>query len=80
MVSDAVVAAEHGGGDETEELLGLGAQRAGLVGLMIEGEEALDAEMAAAEDLFVEVGAKFLEVVETVGHGSSGLGFCHRTE
>jgi hypothetical protein len=29
--------------------------------------------MAAAEDFFVEVGAKFLEVVETVGHGSSGV-------
>jgi hypothetical protein len=40
---------------------------------MVEGEEALDAEMAAAEDLFVEIGAKFLEVVETVGHGSSCL-------
>jgi hypothetical protein len=26
--------------------------------------------MAAAEDLLVEVGAKFLEVVETVRHGS----------
>jgi hypothetical protein len=34
--------------------------------------------VAAAEDLFVEVGARFLEVVETVGHGSSGMGFCHR--
>jgi hypothetical protein len=27
--------------------------------------------MAAAEDLFIEVGAKFLEVIETVGHCSS---------
>jgi hypothetical protein len=44
---------------------------------MVEREEALDAEMAAAEDLFVEVSAKFLEVVETVRHGSSGLAFCH---
>jgi len=40
---------------------------------MVECEEALDAEMAAAEDLLVEVGAKVLEVVETVGHGSSCL-------
>ncbi len=38
---------------------------------MVEGEEALDAEMSASEDLFIEVGAKFLEIVETVGHGSS---------
>jgi len=57
--------------------LGLGAERAGLVGLMVEGEEALDAEVAAGKDFFVEVSAKFLEVVEAVGHGSSGLGFCH---
>jgi hypothetical protein len=44
---------------------------------MVEGEEALDAEMAAAEDLFIEVGAIFLKVVKTVRHGSSGVGFCH---
>ena len=73
MVSDAIVAAENGAGDEAEEFLGLGAERAGLVGLMVEGEEALDAEVAAAEDFLVEVGANFLEVVETVGHGSSCL-------
>jgi len=40
---------------------------------MVECEEALDAEMAAAEDFLVEVGASFLEVFETVGHGSSCL-------
>ena len=49
MVGDAVVAAEDGGSYQAEEFLGLGAERAGLVGLMIEGEEALDAEMAAGE-------------------------------
>ena len=80
VVGDAVVATQNGAGDQAEEFLGLGAERAGLIGLMVEGEEALDAEMAAAEDLFVEIGAKFLEVVETVGHGSSGLGFCHSGE
>jgi hypothetical protein len=73
MVGDAVVATENGAGDQTEQLLGLAAERTGLVGLMVECEEPLDAEMAAAEDLFVEVGAKFLEVVEAVGHGSSGV-------
>jgi hypothetical protein len=31
--------------------------------------------MAAAEDFFIEVGTNFLEVVETVRHGSSGLNF-----
>src|SRR6266852_2536133 len=34
---------------------------------------ALPAEVAAAEDFFVEVGTKFLEVVEMVGHGSSEM-------
>jgi hypothetical protein len=75
MVGDAIVAAQNGAGDQAEELLGLGAERAGLVGLMVEGKKALDAEMAAAEDFFIEVGTKFLEVVETVRHGSSGLNF-----
>src|SRR5712692_6439427 len=70
MVGDAIVAAEHSGSDEAEELLGFSAERARLVGLVVEGEEAFDAEMAAGEDFLVEVGAKFLEVVE-VGHGSS---------
>src|SRR5258706_1988657 len=78
MVRDAVVAAENGAGDQAEEFFGFGAERAGLIGLMVEGEEALDAEVAAAENFFVEIGAKFLEVVEIVGHGSSGVGFCHR--
>jgi hypothetical protein len=38
---------------------------------MVEREEALYAEVAAGEDFFVEVGTKFLEVVEMVGYGSS---------
>src|SRR5713226_2177653 len=72
MVGDAIVAAKHGGGDKAEEFLGFGTERAGLVGLVVEGEEALDAEMGAGENFLVEVGAKFLEGVE-VGHGSSSL-------
>ena len=84
VVGDAIVAAENGAGDEAEEFFGLGAEGSGFVGLMVEREKALDAKVAAAEDLFIEVGAKFLEVVETVGHGCSCLrqagrdGFCHR--
>jgi hypothetical protein len=74
VVGDAVVAAEDGGGDQAEEFLGLGVQGTRLVSLVIEGKEALDAEVAAIEDFFVEVGAKFLEVVKTIGHrGSSGF-------
>jgi len=64
VVSDAVVTAKDGGGDQSKQLLGLRAERTGFIGLMIEREEALDAEMAAAEDLFVEVGTGTLEVVE----------------
>ncbi len=56
MVGDAIVAAQHGGGDQAEEFLGLGAERTGLVSLMVEREEALYAEVAAGEDFFVEVG------------------------
>jgi hypothetical protein len=40
---------------------------------MVEGEKTFDAKVATAEDFFVEVRAKFLEVVETVGHGSSKM-------
>jgi hypothetical protein len=71
VVGDAVVAAEDGGGDQAEEFLGLGVEGTGLVRLVIEGEEALDAEVAAIEDFFVQVGAKFLEVIETIGHRCS---------
>jgi hypothetical protein len=67
MIGDAVVAAKNRGGNQAEEFLGLGAERAGLVRLAIESEEAFDAEMTASEDFFIEVGAKFLEVVE-FGH------------
>jgi hypothetical protein len=39
---------------------------------MVEGEETLDPEMAAAEDFLVQVGAKFLKVVQAISHESSG--------
>src|SRR4029077_14282838 len=42
MVGDALVAAQHGAGHQAEKLLGLGAEWAGFVGLMVEREEALD--------------------------------------
>ena len=64
VIGDAVVAAENRRGDQSQELLGFGAEGAGFIGLVVEREEALDAEMAAAKDLFVEVGASALEVVE----------------
>src|SRR5260370_37220731 len=48
MVGDAIVAAENGGSDQDERCLGLGAEGAGLVGLMAEGEKRIGAEGAAA--------------------------------
>src|SRR4029077_2426157 len=71
MVGDAVVAAENGRGREAEKFLGAGVERAGFVGLVVQGEEAFDAEVAAVEDFLVELGAKFLKVVYFVGHESS---------
>jgi hypothetical protein len=64
VIRDAVVAAKNRGSDQTKEFLGLGRKRAGFIGLVVESEKALDAEMAAAENLFVEVGASTLEVVK----------------
>jgi hypothetical protein len=40
---------------------------------MVESEEALDAEMAAAEDFLVQPGAKFLKIFQAIRHGSSGV-------
>src|SRR5260370_5103958 len=58
VVSDAVIAAQHGGGDQPEQFFLLGAERAGFVSLVVESAEALAAEVAAAEDFFIEVSAK----------------------
>jgi hypothetical protein len=38
---------------------------------VIESEEALDAEVAAAEDFLIQVGAKLLKIFQAIGHGSS---------
>jgi hypothetical protein len=60
--------AEHGAGDQTWQFLGLAAECPRLVGPMIEREESLDADMAAAEDFVVRVCAEFLKVFETVSN------------
>jgi hypothetical protein len=72
VIGNAVIAAQDGGSDQAEELLGSGVERTGFVGLVIQSEEALDAEVAAIEDFVVEFGAGFLEIVERVRHGASG--------
>ena len=58
VIGDAVIAAQYRGGDQPEQFLCFGAERAGFVGLVVESEEALDAEVAAAEDFIVQVSAK----------------------
>src|SRR5260370_6087036 len=80
MVGDAIVAAENGGSDQAQKFLGLVPEGSRPLALFFLAHKTLDAEVAAAEDFFVEVGAKFLEVVETVGHGSSEMRLCHSTE
>src|SRR6266581_2227217 len=72
MIGNAIVAAEDRGGDQSKQFFCLGAERARLVGLMVESKEALDAEVAASEDFLVQIGAKFLKVFQAIGHDSSG--------
>src|SRR5216684_3522794 len=72
VIGDAVIATQNGGGDESEQFLVLGAERTGFVSLMVESEEALDAEVAAAEDFLIQLGAKFLKIFQAICHRSSG--------
>ena len=68
VVGDAVVAAQHHGGHEAQELLGLYVERAGLVAARVEGEEALDLQVAGLEDARVHALAKGAEFCQAVGH------------
>jgi hypothetical protein len=72
VIGNAIIAAQDGGGNQAEELLGFSVQETGFVSLMVQSEETLDAEVAAIKDFVVEFGAGFLEIVERVGHGASG--------
>src|SRR5260370_8373921 len=74
MIGDAIVAAEDRRGHESEKLFGLCAEGARLVGLMVQGEKTLHAEMAAGADFFVQLGPKFLKIFQAVPHPSSR---CH---
>src|SRR5690606_23203290 len=53
VVADAVVAAQHQGGDQAEQFLGLHVQRAGLVGLGVQGEEPAHDLVGLGQDAFV---------------------------
>jgi hypothetical protein len=74
MIGDAVIATKNRGRDEAEEFFRLCAECAGFVSLMIESEKALDAEVTAIQDFLIQIGAKFLKIVETVRHDSSESG------
>src|SRR5690606_8873767 len=67
VVGDAAVAAEDEGGDEAEERLGGGVERAVLVDAGVEGPEAVDLEVALVEDALVELVAEAVEVFEAHG-------------
>ena len=69
VIGDAVVAAQHQGGDQPKHFLRLHAQRAGLVGPAVESEEAIDREVAGAQNQVVHPGAKGIEIREGIGHG-----------
>jgi hypothetical protein len=71
VIGDAVVAAQDGGGDQAEEFFRFCAESARFIGLMIESEETLHAEVAAIKDFFVQIGASLLKMFEAVRHASS---------
>ncbi len=53
MISDAIIATQDRGSDQAKQFFRLGAERAGFVGLVVESEKALHAEVAAGENLLV---------------------------
>ena len=64
MVGDAVVAAQDERRDQAEQFLRLRRQGALFVGARVEGEEALDVEVARAEDALVHLLAEFAELLQ----------------
>src|SRR5215467_3917469 len=55
VISDAVVATQHGGGYETEQLLGSFVECSVFISLRVEGEEALDPQVTAAQEFFIHL-------------------------
>src|SRR5216683_570479 len=53
MIGDAIIAAQDRGSDQAKQFFRLGAERARFVGLVVESEKALHAEVAAGENLLV---------------------------
>ncbi len=55
VVPDAIIAAKHHGGYQTQELLGFGVQRTILIGVGIQIEEALEHLVILSEDFFIHL-------------------------
>ena len=64
MIRDAVITPQHQRSDESEQLLGLDVERAGLVGAGVEREEAVDDKVPFIENLDVQTRAELDEVLE----------------
>src|SRR4051794_6353373 len=71
VIADAVVAAQHQGCDEAEHFLGLDVERAALIRLRIEREEAAHDLVVEAENALVHALAESGEVLDAA-HGLSG--------
>src|SRR5690606_6192079 len=66
VVADAVVTAQHQRRDQAQQLLGLHVQRAGLVGLGIQGEEAAHHLVRLGQDALVHALAELGELADAV--------------
>ena len=64
MIRDAVITPQHQRSDESEQLLGLDVERAGLVGAGVEREKPVDDEVPFIENLDVQTRAELDEVLE----------------
>jgi len=64
MIRDAVITPQHQRSDESEQLLGLDVERAGLVGPGVEREKTVDDEVPFIENLDVQTRAELDEVLE----------------
>src|ERR1041385_4879376 len=65
VISDAVVAAKHRGGDESHQLLGALIERAVLVRLRVECKESFDAQMVATKQFLVHRRAIAVKLIHT---------------
>jgi hypothetical protein len=65
MIVNAVIAAKHRRGHQSEELLGSGVKCSNFIGRAIQTEEALDAKMPACQDLLIHLLAMLAKLIES---------------